>query len=62
MARFFDDKSKKLLEENFKILRTTSDEKLIRGSAYAVSGIVKGLGMQFFSSMDIIGIVKKECF
>lgn len=45
LARFFDDKSKKLLDENFKLLRETQEEKLIRGSAYAVSGILKGLGM-----------------
>ena len=45
LARFFDDKSKKFLEDHLKILRESQDEKLIRGSAYAVSGIIKGLGM-----------------
>ncbi len=45
LARFFDDKSRKFLESHLKVLRESQDEKLIRGSAYAVSGIIKGLGM-----------------
>lgn len=48
LARFFDDKSKKFLEDHLKILRESQDDKIIRGSAYAVSGIIKGLGMQNF--------------
>ena len=62
MARFFDDKSKKYLEENFKILRESTDEKLLRGSAYAVAGIAKGLGLKIFYSFDVFNIVQKECF
>ena len=46
LARFFDDKSKKYLEENLKILMTSTDEKLLRGSAYAVAGIAKGIGLK----------------
>lgn len=38
------------------------DEKMLRGSAYAVAGIIKGLGMQTLYSMDIIPIIQKECF
>lgn len=46
LARFFDDRSKKLFEEQLTVLRESQDEKLLRGSAYAVAGIIKGLGMQ----------------
>jgi hypothetical protein len=59
LARFFDDKSKKTLEENFNILRQSNDEKLLRGSAYAVAGIVKGLGCL---NNEMLEIVQKECF
>ncbi len=59
MARFFEEKSKKTLEENFNILRTSNDEKLLRGSAYAVAGIVKGLGCL---NEEMLEIVQKECF
>ena len=45
LARFFEDRSKKFLEDHLKILKTTTEEKQIRGSAYAVAGILKGLGM-----------------
>lgn len=62
LARFFDDKSKKFLEDHLKILRESQDEKLIRGSAYAVSGIIKGLGMQTFLSLDLLTTIHKECF
>ena len=62
LARFFDDKSRKFLEDHFKILRESQDEKLLRGSAYAVAGIVKGLGMQTLTQMDILSIIQKECF
>ena len=50
------------MEEHFNILRKSDDEKLLRGSAYAVAGIAKGLGMQVFNSYDILNIVQKECF
>ena len=62
LARFFDDKSKKFLEDHLKVLRESQDDKLIRGSAYAVAGIIKGLGMQTFLSMDILTMLNKECF
>ena len=62
LARFFDDKSKKFLEDNLKILRESQDEKALRGSAYAVAGIIKGLGLSTLTSMDILTIVHKECF
>jgi hypothetical protein len=55
LARFFDDKSKKFLEEHMKVLKESQDEKVIRGSAYAVAGIIKGLGMQTFLSLDLLG-------
>jgi hypothetical protein len=45
LARFFVDKSKKFLEDHLSVLRTSPDDKTIRGSAYAVSGIIKGLGL-----------------
>ena len=45
LAKYFEDKSKKFLEDHLHILRTSSEEKLFRGSAYAVAGIVKGLGL-----------------
>lgn len=47
------------MEDNFKILRESSDEKLLRGSAYAVAGIVKGLGCL---TPEMLEIVQKECF
>lgn len=63
LARFFDDKSKKFLEDHLKVLlKDSQDEKAIRGSAYAVAGIVKGLGMQTFISLDILNQIKKDCF
>jgi hypothetical protein len=37
-----------MFEEHFKILRESTDDKILRGSAYAVAGIIKGLGMQTF--------------
>ena len=57
IARYFDDRSRKFLEEHLTILRKSEDEKLLRGSAYAVAGIAKGLGMQVFNSYDILNIV-----
>jgi hypothetical protein len=48
LARFFVDKSKKFLEDHLAILRSSADDKTLRGSAYAVSGIIKGLGLQNF--------------
>ena len=62
LAKYFEDKSKKFLEDHLHILRTSSEEKLFRGSAYAVAGIVKGLGLQFFNSLDLYPILQKECF
>ena len=54
LARYFDDKSRKLLEDNLHLLRTSMEEKLLRGSAYAVAGIVKGLGMQTLTQFKIV--------
>ena len=62
LSRFFIDKSKKFLEDHLNILRTSSDDKTIRGSAYAVSGIIKGLGLQNFIQMDLLNTIQKECF
>lgn len=62
LARFFIDKSKKFLEEHLTLLRSSADDKAIRGSAYAVSGIIKGLGLQTFIQMDLLNIIQKECF
>lgn len=46
LARFFEEKARKSFEEHFKILRESNDEKLLRGSAFAIAGIIKGLGLQ----------------
>jgi len=62
LSRFFIDKSKKFLEDHLNILRTSADDKTIRGSAYAVSGIIKGLGLQNFLQMDLLNTIQKECF
>jgi hypothetical protein len=35
---------------------------VIRGSAYAVSGIIKGLGMQHFIKSDLLTTIHKDCF
>jgi len=45
LARFFDDKSRKFLEDNLKVIRESMNEKELRGSAYAAAGILKGLGL-----------------
>lgn len=62
LARFFDGQSKKFLEDHMKILKESQDDRVIRGSAYAVAGIVKGLGMQNFAALDLLNQIKKECF
>ena len=59
LAKFFDDKAKLVLDENFRILREGMDEKVLRGSAFAVAGIVKGLGCM---NGELIETVQKECF
>lgn len=35
---------------------------MLRGSAYAVSGIIKGLGMHTLKEYDVFNILQKECF
>jgi len=57
LARFFEEKSKKFLLEHFQILKTSDDERTLRGSAYAVAGLVKGLGMQALQEYAILSTV-----
>jgi hypothetical protein len=62
LARFFDEKSKQFLDDNLTILRTSKDDKILRGSAFAVAGIAKGLGLLKFKALNILPIIQKECF
>jgi hypothetical protein len=50
------------LEEHLNILRTSEDERLLRGSAFAFAGIIKGLGMATFQQYDILNVAQKEFF
>jgi flagellar motor component MotA len=62
LARFFEDKSRKFLDDHMKILKESQDDKVIRGSAYAVSGIIKGLGMSNMKDMDLLNTTHNHCF
>jgi hypothetical protein len=62
LSRFFEDKTKQYFNEQFDVIRTSSNEGEIRGAAYACAGIIKGFGLKFFKERDIIGVLKKECF
>jgi hypothetical protein len=56
LGRFFEDKSKTFLSDHLRLLlKESQDDRAIRGSAYAVAGIVKGLGLQNFIALDVLG-------
>ena len=44
------------------IIKTSTDERILRGSAYAIAGIIKGLGLQTFYKADLLYFINKECF
>jgi hypothetical protein len=44
------------------LLRESKEVDKLKGSAYTVAGILKGLGMQVIKERDIFNIIKKECF
>jgi hypothetical protein len=43
-------------------LRQSKDEKALKQSAYAIAGLVKCVGMQHISEIDLLAIIEKECF
>ena len=54
ISRFFEDKSKKFLDENLQQILKNNDERKLRGSAYIVSGLMKGLGMNYINECDLL--------
>lgn len=62
LTKFFPEKAKAYFAANLKQLRESKDEKAIRVSAFAVAGLLKGLGMSFMVESDLIGIITKESF
>jgi hypothetical protein len=62
LSRFFEDRSKQIFDQQFKILREGKVESELRGAAFACAGLIKGFGMKFFKESNILGIVEKECF
>ena len=62
LTKFFAEKAKTYFSANLKQLRESKDENTVRVSAFAVAGLLKGLGMSFMVESDVIGIITKESF
>ena len=62
LTKFFPEKAKAYFTANLKLVRESKDEKVVRVSAFAVAGLLKGLGMSFMVESDVLGIISKESF
>jgi len=62
LAKFFEDRSRKFLADHMEVLLKSTEEKLVQGSAYAVAGIVKGLGIKTLQQESILDRIEKGCF
>lgn len=60
LSRLLEDKSKKFLKQLIQMLHKTKDLSTITGAAYAISGVVKGLGLKTIDKYEILDILEKE--
>ena len=60
LSKLLEDKSKKFLKQLLSMLQKTKDLSTLSGAAYAISGIVKGLGLKTIDKYEILDIIEKE--
>ena len=60
LSKLMVDRSKKLLKQLMAMLLKTNDSNTSVGAAFAIAGIVKGLGLRTLDEFDIIKTLEKD--
>ena len=60
LSNLLKEKSKKFLKQLISMLQKTKDLSTLSGAAFAISGIVKGLGMNTIEEYEILDTLEKE--
>ena len=62
LAKHFEELSREFLHNLLTILTENENEHNVRGAAFAIAGIVKGLGMRTVDETGLLNVVDKQCF
>ena len=62
LSKYFPPAAKIYLQQNLKVLRESDEERSLKGAAYAVAGLFKGLGMKAIIELDVLGEFSRDVF
>lgn len=62
LSKYFPPAARQQLAQSLKTLTSETDEKVLKGAAYAAAGIYKGLGMKAIIESDVFGQLNRDVF